>query len=55
MAHTEDVISKGIVDATPPNKAKASTTPANAEPGQIVFIVRPYTFFEKLLYPLVKQ
>jgi hypothetical protein len=55
MADTEDVIHKGIVEATPPDKAKASTTPANAEPGEIVFIVRPFTFFEKLLYPLVKQ
>jgi len=55
MAGTEDVISKGFVDAAPPNKAKASTAPANTEPGQIVFIVRPFTFFEKLLYPLVKQ
>ena len=55
MAHTGDVIDKGVVDATPPNKAKASAAPANAGPGQIVFIVRPFTFSEKLLYPLVKQ
>ena len=54
MAETGDVISKGIVDATPPSKAKASTAPANTEPGQIVFSVRPFTFFEKLLYPLLK-
>jgi hypothetical protein len=54
MADPKTAIDKGFVDAVQPNKAKASTPPANPAPGQILFVVRPYTFFEKLLYPLIK-
>lgn len=55
MTDSEKVIHNGIVQTAPTKKAKASTAPANTEPGQIVFIVRPFTFSERILYPLVKQ
>jgi hypothetical protein len=46
---TEGVLQKGIVKALlPANKAKA-------EPGAILFLVRPFTFLERLLYPLIKE
>lgn len=54
MADTGEVIQKGITQTAPTNKAKAPNS-ADPEPRQIVFIARPFTFFEKLLYPLVKQ
>jgi hypothetical protein len=35
--------------------AKANDVPARTEPGEILIIARPFTFGERLLYPLVKQ
>ena len=55
MAETEELLHKGIVQVSRTNVPNAPIAPANTVPGQIVFITRPYTFFEKLLYPLLKQ
>jgi hypothetical protein len=55
MADTETVLREGIVQIPPINVPNAPFAPASTEPGQIVFIARPFTFFEKLLYPLLKQ
>jgi hypothetical protein len=30
-------------------------TPVKAAPGEIIFVARPFTFFERLLYPLLKE
>jgi hypothetical protein len=52
LAATEDLIQKGIVEsaATP----KKSPVPVKAVPGEILFVARPLSFFERLLYPFVK-
>ena len=55
MAGTEQVVHKSIVQAPASKKAKASIAPANAEPGRIVLIARPFNFFERLVYPMVKE
>jgi hypothetical protein len=33
---------------------RASVVPTNAKPGQILFIARPFTFLERLLYPALQ-
>ena len=55
MADTQTVLHKGILQAPPTTAPNAPFPPANIEPGQIVIIARPFTAFEKLLYPLPKQ
>ncbi len=55
LADTDQVVHEGIVQAAATKDTKASVAPVNAEPGQIVLIARPFTFFERLLYPLVKD
>jgi hypothetical protein len=54
LVSTEDLLQKGIVQAPSP-ESKTSSTSAKAEPGVILFLVRPFTFFERLLYPLLKD
>ena len=52
LAATQDLIQKGIVESSAvPKKAAA---PVKAVPGEILFVVRPLSFFERLLYPFVK-
>jgi hypothetical protein len=51
MGPTEAVVHKGVVEAPP----KAPIALANPEPAHIVFVARPFTFVEKLLYPLMKE
>jgi hypothetical protein len=50
---TKDLIQMGIVQ-TPRGESTTSATNAKAEPGVILFLARPFTFLEKLFYPLVK-
>jgi hypothetical protein len=54
LVTTQDVIHKGIVAAEPGHTSKKSTVAAQVAPGEILFVARPLTFFERLLYPLVK-
>lgn len=54
MADTEAVVHKGFLEGMPA-KTKVPTPPANAEPGYIVFVARPFTFAERLLHPLLKE
>jgi hypothetical protein len=51
LAVTEDVIQKGIVESADPGK---SPPPITARPGEILFVARPLSFLERLLYPFVK-
>jgi hypothetical protein len=55
MVETQAVLHRGIVQIPPSKVPNAPFAPANAEPGQIVFVVRPFTGFEKWLYPFLKQ
>ncbi len=54
LAATQDVIQKGIVQTIGPESTGSSTN-AKPEPGIILFFARPFTFLERLLYPLLKQ
>ena len=54
LAATQELIQRGLVQ-TPGPQSKESSTNANPEPGLILFFVRPFTFFERLLYPLLKE
>jgi len=56
LVATEDVIQKGIVDsAASANDLRRSPALVRPVPGEIRFIVRPLSFFERLLAPLLKQ
>ena len=50
LATTQDVIQKGMSDS----ESTTSIKNARAEPGIILFLARPFTLLERLLYPLMK-
>src|SRR5437870_4768919 len=55
LAVTQDVIQKGFVDsAASASQARKSPALVRAVPGEILFIARPLSFWERLLYPFVK-
>ena len=54
LAASGDVIQKGIVGPLPGGQSKKTTTSLKAPPGEILFVARPLSFFERLLYPFVK-
>lgn len=47
LVATGDLIQKGI--------AVLSDKPIKTEPGEILFLARPYTFFERLIAPLLRE
>lgn len=51
---TQDLIRKGVTISEPGHEEKSGTS-LQAGPGEMLFYARPLTFFERLLYPLVKQ
>lgn len=53
LAATQDVIHVGVEGALPGREQKTPALPTKA-PGQILILARPLTFFERLLYPLLK-
>jgi hypothetical protein len=54
LAATGDVIQKGIVDPLPEGESKKAAASLKAIPGEILFVARPLSFFELLLYPFLK-
>ncbi len=48
---TQELIEKGIVEG---EKLTTPAIPVKAEPGEILFVARPFTLFERLFYPLLK-
>lgn len=52
LVTTQDVVNRGIVQ---PYEPKASAIPLQVEPGEVLFVIRPFTFLEHLLYPFVKE
>jgi hypothetical protein len=50
---TQELIEHGIVISVP-GKPKESDVPIKAVPGEIIFPARPFTFFERLLFPIEK-
>ncbi|HLZ49200.1 MAG TPA: hypothetical protein VKP61_00480 [Candidatus Acidoferrum sp.] len=55
LAITQEVIQKGIVDsAASASESRKSPALVKAVPGEILFVARPLSFWERLLYPFVK-
>ncbi|HKW63607.1 MAG TPA: hypothetical protein VJN89_13745 [Candidatus Acidoferrum sp.] len=54
IGDTQDLIQKGLVQPASNNPAAPDTKPKR-EPGVVLFLARPFTFFERLLYPLMKE
>lgn len=54
FADVQEVIQKGIVGLPPGPKPKKTDVTVNPVPGEIIFLARPMTFFERLIHPLVK-
>ena len=52
MTDTENVVRDGIVRVAAMTKPNVQVT---AKPGQVVFIAIPFTLFEEILRPLIKQ
>jgi hypothetical protein len=50
LVATKELLQKGIVQGS-----AFSSTAIQAKAGEIVFVTRPFTFFERLLYPLEKE
>jgi hypothetical protein len=53
LAVTQDVIQKGIVDSAASESIRSPSL-VRAVPGEILFLARPLSFWERLLYPFVK-
>lgn len=55
MGATQDLIQKGIVGPGPGPKSEKSDAALKAAPGEVLVLARQMSFFERLLYPLVKE
>ncbi|MGH9352353.1 MAG: hypothetical protein ACRD2G_09360 [Terriglobia bacterium] len=55
LVSTQEVIQRGFVGVKAGEGLKQAPVQAKAEPGEILFVARPLTFVERLLYPLEKQ
>ena len=55
LARTQDLRQKGIAGNVPEADSGHSTSLVKAEPNQILFFARPFSFSERLLYPFVKE
>jgi hypothetical protein len=51
---TQELIQQGVVVSTPQTKPRKSDFPIKVKPGEIIFLARPFTFFERLFYPVTK-
>jgi hypothetical protein len=54
MTVTEKVLQNGIVQTARTNDANSSNG-VKAKPGEVLFLARPFTLFERLVYPFVKE
>jgi hypothetical protein len=55
MGDTQDLIQKGFVGPQPSAKSHKSDPSVKAAPGEILILAGPMSFFEGLLYPLLKD
>jgi hypothetical protein len=53
LADTQEVIQRGLVEFSA--KGKKPKTLIKARPGEVIFVARPLSFIERLLYPLLKD
>jgi hypothetical protein len=54
IGDTPDLVQKGLVQSAGREPAGPATN-AKPEPGVVLFLARPFTFLERLLYPLMKE
>lgn len=55
LLSTQEVLQKGFAGAQAGEGSKRVSIPTTAEPGEILFVARPLTFVERLLYRLEKE
>ena len=55
MASTEDLVQKGILGPVPATHSKIRAAPLKPAPREIVIVATPLSFFERLLYPIMKE
>lgn len=55
LGSTDDLVQKGIVGPVATTDSKNSAALVKAVPGEILFVARPLSFFERLLGPLLKE
>ena len=55
LGSTEDLVREGINGPLPVGDEKKFAAHYKAAPGEILVIARPLSFFERLLYPLMKE
>ena len=55
LGDTQDLIQKGIVGPQPSAKSEKSNTAIKAGPGEVLVLTGPMSFFERLLYPIMKE
>lgn len=54
LVATEELTRDGVVGPLPAADAGKFAAPFKAAPGEILFVARPLSFWERLLYPFVK-
>lgn len=52
LGATKDVVQKGVVGPQPRSLKPSSRT---ANPGEILFVARPWTLFDRIVAPLVRE
>jgi hypothetical protein len=55
LGSTDDLIQKGILGPEPTTNPKNSDALFTAVSGEVLFVARPLTIFERLLYPLLRD
>jgi hypothetical protein len=55
LGSTQDLVREGISGPIPPSNDKKLAAHYKASPGEILVIAEPLSFFERLLYPLMKE
>jgi hypothetical protein len=56
LGATTDLVQKGVVvGAVTKTDSKKSAELFKAVPGEILFVARPLSFFERLFYPIMKE
>jgi hypothetical protein len=54
LVATEELIRNGTSGTLPAADSGKSAVPVKAVPGEILFVARPLSFWERLVYPFVK-
>jgi hypothetical protein len=55
LASTEDLVREGITEPSTKKDAEKFAARYKVVPGEILIIARPFSFFERLFYPIMKE